>query len=154
MNKTWLLIFLILTTGATAFLLISLPFSFFSLKQEKQTPKYVHHNDIREAHQLLNQYVCYQSESEWTKDSSLWKKNERKLQTISKTFLVHSSHETDEALQTDLQRISRLAEEALITKNIALLVQVHRMSHDLDILMNGYEETLWHVTKLEQKEEA
>jgi hypothetical protein len=103
------------------------------------------YKSIHENHELLNKFVCYDQYKNWTPSSSLWAEHDADLKKIEEQFLQYtSSIEGD--LQKDFQNIVSYTKQARKEKKATTLVEIHRIMHDLDILLNGYQEKLWNAT--------
>ncbi|MCP8966923.1 hypothetical protein [Ectobacillus ponti] len=157
MNRKWLYIFLalLLTSGVSAFVY------YFTAKAADPPPQAERtvlvnegkniSEDVHTYHEKLNQYVCYGRADEWS-SSEKWKKYAADLTALQHTFQAHAAEAKDGKLKQDLLRAAGFAEQALRTENVKQLITLHRLLHDLDILLNSYPDQLWHVTYLENKQ--
>ncbi|MGG2064597.1 hypothetical protein [Bacillus sp. S14(2024)] len=103
------------------------------------------YKSIHKKHELLNKLICYDQYKNWTPSSSLWTEHDATLKQIEEQFLQYTpSVEGD--LQKDFQNIVSYTKQARKEKKATTLVEIHRVMHDLDILLNGYQEKLWNVT--------
>ncbi|MFD0770842.1 hypothetical protein ACFQZ1_19045 [Bacillus sp. CGMCC 1.60114] len=103
------------------------------------------YKSIHENHELLNKLVCYDQYKNWTPSSSLWAEHDADLKKIEEQFLQYTSS-VEGDLQKDFQNIVSYTKQARKEKKATTLVEIHRIMHDLDILLNGYQEKLWNAT--------
>lgn len=103
------------------------------------------YKSIHEQHELLNKLVCYEQYKNWTPSSSLWTEHDAALKQIEEQFLQYTPS-VEGALQKDFQNIVSYTKQAREERRATTLVEIHRIMHDLDILLNGYQEKLWNAT--------
>jgi hypothetical protein len=106
-------------------------------------------HDIHTKHELLNDLVCFEKFRDWASDSEQWEKNETKLKQVSSAFAEYSKTVKTERLQQNLKRIAEYTSYTQQKQQVQYLIKVHRILHDFDVLLNGYNEKLWHVTSYE-----